>query len=112
MRKAGVVRDLDTVQTRGSSASSCSARGSKPSADDHEVEPVKDEKKQIEWPLFPGYCFVRFDGADRPGAEMQRGRQIVSFDGDIVPIPDTKSKASVVSSKAICIRSMSAIVRA
>ena len=25
----------------------------------------KDRKKQIEWPLFPGYCFVRFDGIDR-----------------------------------------------
>jgi peptide/nickel transport system substrate-binding protein len=25
----------------------------------------KDRKKQIEWPLFPGYCFARFDASDR-----------------------------------------------
>ena len=25
----------------------------------------KDRKKQVEWPLFPGYCFARFDVADR-----------------------------------------------
>jgi len=25
----------------------------------------KDRKKQVEWPLFPGYCFVRFDGVER-----------------------------------------------
>ena len=24
----------------------------------------KDRKKKIDWPLFPGYCFVRFDPAD------------------------------------------------
>ena len=23
----------------------------------------KDRKKQIDWPLFPGYCFARFDPA-------------------------------------------------
>src|SRR5204862_3803125 len=25
----------------------------------------KDRKKQVDWPLFPGYCFVRFNGAER-----------------------------------------------
>src|SRR4030095_12925151 len=24
----------------------------------------KDRKKKIDWPLFPGYCFARFDPAD------------------------------------------------
>ena len=49
----------------------------------------KDRKKQIEWPLFPGYCFVRFDGADRlPVLKCSGVVNIVSFDGDIVPIPE------------------------
>ena len=25
----------------------------------------KDRKKKIDWPLFPGYCFARFDARDR-----------------------------------------------
>jgi len=25
----------------------------------------KDRKKSIDWPLFPGYCFARFDSSDR-----------------------------------------------
>jgi transcription antitermination factor NusG len=49
----------------------------------------KDRKKQIDWPLFPGYCFVRFDGADRLAVLKCSGVvNIVSFDGDIVPIPE------------------------
>ena len=24
----------------------------------------KDRKKKIDWPLFPGYCFARFDAGD------------------------------------------------
>jgi transcription termination/antitermination protein NusG len=49
----------------------------------------KDRKKQIEWPLFPGYCFVRFDGVDRlPVLKCTGVVNIVSFDGDIVPIPE------------------------
>ena len=49
----------------------------------------KDRKKQIDWPLFPGYCFVRFDGADRlPVLKCSGVVNIVSFDGDIVPIPE------------------------
>ena len=24
----------------------------------------KDRKKKVDWPLFPGYCFARFDGRD------------------------------------------------
>jgi transcription antitermination factor NusG len=49
----------------------------------------KDRKKQIDWPLFPGYCFVRFDGADRlPVLKCTGVVNIVSFNGDIVPIPE------------------------
>ena len=48
----------------------------------------KDRKKKIDWPLFPGYCFARFDPAERlrvlkcPGVV-----NIVSFDGEIASIP-------------------------
>ncbi len=49
----------------------------------------KDRKKKIDWPLFPGYCFVRFDGADRLGILKCTGVvNIVSFNGEIAPIPD------------------------
>jgi transcription termination/antitermination protein NusG len=48
----------------------------------------KDRKKQVDWPLFPGYCFVRFNGADRlPVLKCTGVVNIVSFDGDIAPIP-------------------------
>ena len=46
----------------------------------------KDRKKQIDWPLFPGYCFARFSGADRlPVLKCTGVVNIVSFDGDIAP---------------------------
>ena len=49
----------------------------------------KDRKKKIEWPLFPGYCFARFDGGDRlPVLKCTGVVSIVSFHGDIAPIPD------------------------
>jgi transcription termination/antitermination protein NusG len=49
----------------------------------------KDRKKKIDWPLFPGYCFARFDGGDRlPILKCTGVVSIVSFDGDIAPIPD------------------------
>ena len=48
----------------------------------------KDRKKQIEWPLFPGYCFVRFNPLERlPVLKCTGVVNIVSFDGDIAPIP-------------------------
>ena len=48
----------------------------------------KDRKKQIDWPLFPGYCFARFSGNDRlPVLKCTGVVNIVSFDGDIAPIP-------------------------
>jgi transcriptional antiterminator NusG len=49
----------------------------------------KDRKKKIDWPLFPGYCFARFDNRERlPILKCAGVVNIVAFDGDIVPIPD------------------------
>jgi transcriptional antiterminator NusG len=49
----------------------------------------KDRKKKIDWPLFPGYCFARFDNRARlPILKCTGVVNIVSFDGDIVAIPD------------------------
>ena len=48
----------------------------------------KDRKKKIDWPLFPGYCFSRFDPAERLRVLKCSGVvNIVSFDGEIAPIP-------------------------
>jgi transcription antitermination factor NusG len=49
----------------------------------------KDRRKKVDWPLFPGYCFARFDPADRLSVLKCSGVvSIVSFNGDIAPIPD------------------------
>lgn len=49
----------------------------------------KDRKKQIAWPLFPGYCFARFDPLVRlPVLKCSGVVSIVSFDGEPAPIPD------------------------
>jgi transcription termination/antitermination protein NusG len=48
----------------------------------------KDRKKQIEWPLFPGYCFARFDAAARlPILKCEGVVTIVGTDGHPSPIP-------------------------
>jgi transcriptional antiterminator NusG len=42
----------------------------------------KDRRKQVEWPLFPGYCFARFDPRDRmPVIKCSGVVNIVSHDG-------------------------------
>src|SRR6185295_5661973 len=42
----------------------------------------KDRKKKIDWPLFPGYCFARFDPADAlPVLKCTGVVNIVSFEG-------------------------------
>ena len=47
----------------------------------------KDRRKKIAWPLFPGYCFARFDTAQRLGILRCTGVvNIVSFDGEPAPI--------------------------
>ena len=49
----------------------------------------KDRKKKIDWPLFPGYCFARFDPADTlPILKCAGVVSIVSFEGKPAPIPD------------------------
>ncbi len=47
----------------------------------------KDRRKKIAWPLFPGYCFARFDAGQRLGVLRCTGVvNIVSFDGEPAPI--------------------------
>ena len=49
----------------------------------------KDRKKKIDWPLFPGYCFARFDPDDvLPILKCTGVVSIVSFDGKPAPIPE------------------------
>ena len=48
----------------------------------------KDRKKRIDWPLFPGYCFARFDPVDTlPILKCTGVVNIVSFNGKPAPIP-------------------------
>jgi len=48
----------------------------------------KDRKKKIDWPLFPGYCFARFDPDDAlPVLKCSGVVNIVSFEGKPAPIP-------------------------
>jgi transcriptional antiterminator NusG len=49
----------------------------------------KDRKKQIDWPLFPGYCFAKLGIDDRLAIMKCAGVvSIVSFNGEIASIPD------------------------
>lgn len=48
----------------------------------------KDRKKKIDWPLFPGYCFARFDPEDKLSVLTCVGVvNIISFDKELAPIP-------------------------
>ena len=50
---------------------------------------AEDRKKKIDWPLFPGYCFVRFDAADTlPSPQVHGCRQYRVVRGKPAPIPD------------------------
>jgi transcription antitermination factor NusG len=49
----------------------------------------KDRRKQIDWPLFPGYCFARFaPAARRPVLTCAGVVSVVSFNGEMAPVPD------------------------
>jgi transcription antitermination factor NusG len=49
----------------------------------------KDRRKRVAWPLFPGYCFARFDPAERLRVLTCSGVvSIVGFDGEPAPVPD------------------------
>src|SRR4029078_4234977 len=48
----------------------------------------KDRQKKSDWPLFPGYCFARFDPADTlPILKCTGVVNIVSFEGKPAAIP-------------------------
>jgi transcription termination/antitermination protein NusG len=49
----------------------------------------KDRKKKIDWPLFPGYCFARFNPEETLAILKCAGVvNIVSFEGKPAPIPE------------------------
>lgn len=49
----------------------------------------KDRRKRIEWPLFPGYCFARFDAHERlPILKCDGVVGIVGAEGAPSPIPE------------------------
>ena len=49
----------------------------------------KDRKKKVDWPLFPGYCFARFNPRDRlPILKCSGVVTIISFEGEPAPIPE------------------------
>ena len=51
----------------------------------------KDRKKKIDWPLFPGYCFARFEPDSRLSVLKQRGVvNVVSSNHEPAPIPDVE----------------------
>jgi transcription termination/antitermination protein NusG len=48
----------------------------------------KDRKKKIDWPLFPGYCFARFDPENALAVLKCTGVvNIISFEGKPAAIP-------------------------
>jgi transcription antitermination factor NusG len=51
----------------------------------------KDRRKKVAWPLFPGYCFARFDPRESMHILTCNGvARIVSFDGKLAPVPDVE----------------------
>jgi transcription antitermination factor NusG len=49
----------------------------------------KDRKKKIDWPLFPGYCFARFNARERlPILKCTGVVSIISFEGEPAAIPE------------------------
>lgn len=54
----------------------------------------KDRKKKIAWPLFPGYCFARFDPQQRMSVLKCGGVvNIVSIEGEPAVIPEYEIQA-------------------
>ena len=54
----------------------------------------KDRKKMVDWPLFPGYCFARFDPRGALDVLKCVGvATIISFDGKLAPIPHAEIEA-------------------
>lgn len=62
----------------------------------------KDRKKRIDWPLFPGYCFVHIDPADSlPVLKCSGVVSIVSTNGRpaVIPAEEIDSIRTLVSSE-------------
>jgi transcription antitermination factor NusG len=54
----------------------------------------KDRRKRIDWPLFPGYCFVRFDPEESLVVRKCHGVvSIISTAGRPAAIPDAEIEA-------------------
>ena len=54
----------------------------------------KDRRKQVAWPLFPGYCFVHIDPRTRLNVLKCSGVvAIVGFNGEPAPVPDDEVDA-------------------
>lgn len=54
----------------------------------------KDRRKEVVWPLFPGYCFARFDPhITLPVLTCAGVATIVSFNGAPAPIPHAEIEA-------------------
>jgi transcriptional antiterminator NusG len=54
----------------------------------------KDRKKKVDWPLFPGYCFARFDKDERLRILNCTGVvSIVAFNGEIAPVEEHEIEA-------------------
>jgi transcriptional antiterminator NusG len=54
----------------------------------------KDRKKKVDWPLFPGYCFARFDPQQRMTILKCGGVvNIVSIEGEPAAIPEHEIQA-------------------
>lgn len=54
----------------------------------------KDRRKKIDWPLFPGYCFARFDPRDVLQVLKCTGvATVVSFDGKLAAVPEVEVDA-------------------
>lgn len=65
----------------------------------------KDRRKRIDWPLFPGYCFVRIDpGAARTVVTCTGVVSLVSLDGRPARIPDAEIEGvrTLVESELAC----------
>lgn len=51
----------------------------------------KDRKKAVDWPLFPGYCFAKFDAGDSLSVLTCVGvASIISFGSEFAAIPEVE----------------------
>ncbi len=54
----------------------------------------KDRTVQIQWPVFPGYCFARFPWHDRLRVLTAQGIvEVLGANGRAIPVPDVEIEA-------------------